>query len=34
MIEHLQKTVAESHNFVIHSHKLELYGYCEKCAKR
>jgi len=32
-IENLQKTVAENHHFIIRSHKLELYGYCEKCAK-
>ena len=32
-IENLQKDVAESHSFVIHSHKLELYGLCAKCRK-
>lgn len=32
-IEDLQKAVAESHGFVIHSHKLELYGLCAKCRK-
>ena len=32
-IEDLQKDVAESHGFIIHSHKLELYGLCAKCRK-
>jgi Fur family ferric uptake transcriptional regulator len=32
-IEELQKAVAESHGFIIHSHKLELYGLCAKCRK-
>ena len=30
-IEDLQKDVADSHGFIIHSHKLELYGLCAKC---
>jgi Fur family ferric uptake transcriptional regulator len=30
-IEELQKAVAESHRFIIHSHKLDLYGLCAKC---
>lgn len=33
-IEELQKAVAESHGFIIHSHKLELYGLCAKCRKQ
>ena len=32
-IEDLQKDVAKSHGFIIHSHKLELYGLCAKCRK-
>lgn len=32
-IEDLQKDVAKSHGFIIHSHKLELYGLCAKCWK-
>lgn len=32
-IENLQKAVAGSHNFLIKSHKLELYGLCVKCQK-
>jgi Fur family ferric uptake transcriptional regulator len=32
-IEDLQKDVAESHGFIIRSHKLELYGLCAKCRK-
>jgi Fur family transcriptional regulator, ferric uptake regulator len=32
-IEDLQKDVAESHGFIIDSHKLELYGLCAKCRK-
>ncbi|MEW6408990.1 MAG: transcriptional repressor [Nitrospirota bacterium] len=30
-IEELQKEIAIEHNFVIHDHKMELYGYCPKC---
>ena len=30
-IEYLQNAVAESHGFLIKSHKLELYGLCSKC---
>ncbi len=30
-IEELQAAVAESHSFLIESHKLELYGLCAKC---
>lgn len=30
-IERLQETVARKHRFVIHNHKLELYGLCAKC---
>ena len=29
--EKLQKSVAESHGFLINSHKLELYGLCSNC---
>lgn len=32
-IEDLQKAVADSHGFLIRSHKLELYGLCAKCRK-
>ena len=32
-IEALQNAVAESHGFLINSHKLELYGLCAKCRK-
>lgn len=30
-IEKLQTDVADSQGFLIHSHKLELYGLCAKC---
>jgi len=32
-IENLQNKVAKKFNFQIFSHKLEIYGYCEKCQK-
>jgi Fur family transcriptional regulator, ferric uptake regulator len=32
-IEDLQTAVADSHNFLIKSHKLELYGLCVSCRK-
>ncbi len=32
-IEQLQQEAAKRHNFHAVSHKLELYGYCEDCAK-
>jgi Fur family ferric uptake transcriptional regulator len=32
-IEELQDEAAKKHNFHAVSHKLELYGYCRKCAK-
>ncbi len=32
-IEKLQDEVAQSHDFVIETHKLELYGICGKCRK-
>ena len=32
-IEELQLSVAKGHNFVITNHKLDIYGYCSKCAK-
>ena len=32
-IEKLQDDVAKSHDFVIETHKLELYGICAKCRK-
>src|SRR6266702_5117668 len=32
-IERLQAEVAERHGFFIETHKLELYGACEKCRK-
>ena len=31
-IEELQQKVALEHRFTIHSHRLEIYGYCEKCS--
>jgi Fur family ferric uptake transcriptional regulator len=33
-IEQLQNETAQKHNFHAVSHKLELYGYCSKCAKK
>jgi Fur family ferric uptake transcriptional regulator len=30
-IEELQTAIADSHGFLIHSHKLELYGLCSNC---
>ena len=32
-IEKLQAAVADSHGFLIESHKLELYGLCAKCRR-
>jgi Fur family ferric uptake transcriptional regulator len=32
-IEKLQDEVARTHGFLIETHKLELYGLCEKCRK-
>ena len=32
-IEKLQVDVAESHDFLIESHKLELYGLCARCRR-
>ncbi len=32
-IEALQGRVARSHGFEVHSHKLELYGHCERCRR-
>ncbi len=32
-IENIQKKVAEKYNFKMVFHKLEIYGYCEKCQK-
>ncbi len=32
-IEKLQEEVAASYGFIIETHKLELYGACEKCRK-
>ena len=32
-IEELQTAVADGHDFLIHSHKLELYGLCARCRK-
>ena len=32
-IEKLQASIAESHGFLIESHKLELYGLCARCRK-
>jgi Fur family ferric uptake transcriptional regulator len=33
-IENLQKAVAQSHGFIIHSHRLDLYGLCAKCREQ
>jgi len=33
-IEELQSEVAQQNNFTVLRHKLELYGYCEKCRRR
>ncbi|HTP41378.1 MAG TPA: transcriptional repressor [Nitrospiria bacterium] len=33
-IERLQEQVARRHRFVIHQHKLELYGLCANCHDR
>ncbi len=32
-IEKLQAAIAESHGYLVHTHKLELYGICPKCRK-
>lgn len=32
-IEDIQKQVAKAHKFAITSHKMELYGYCQRCSK-
>ncbi|MCS7250411.1 MAG: transcriptional repressor [candidate division WOR-3 bacterium] len=32
-IENTQNKIAQKYNFKIVSHKLEIYGYCEKCQK-
>lgn len=32
-IENAQNKIAEKYNFKMVSHKLEIYGYCEKCQK-
>jgi len=32
-IEEIQLAVADSHGFLINSHKLELYGLCARCRK-
>ncbi len=32
-IEKLQEEIAESHGYIVHTHKLELYGICPKCRK-
>ena len=32
-IEELQKEIAEAKDFRIESHKLEIYGYCNKCRR-
>lgn len=31
-IEEIQKRIASSHKFKMTAHKMELYGYCKKCA--
>lgn len=32
-IENLQDEIAATHGYLIHTHKLELYGICPKCRK-
>ncbi len=32
-IEKLQNEIAERHGYLVHTHKLELYGICPKCRK-
>jgi Fur family ferric uptake transcriptional regulator len=34
VIEDIQAEIAKEKNFVVTSHKLELYGRCNKCAKK
>lgn len=33
-IENLQERVCKKHKFALLMHKLELYGYCDKCSKK
>jgi Fur family ferric uptake transcriptional regulator len=33
-IEELQRIVAKKNHFLVQSHKLELYGQCDRCQKR
>ncbi len=33
-IEELQERVCKKHKFQLVHHKMELYGYCEKCSKK
>jgi len=33
-IEELQERVCRKHHFKLVHHKMELYGYCEKCARK
>ena len=33
-IEEIQKQIAAVHKFTITSHKMELYGYCNKCSTK
>lgn len=33
-IEHLQEKVCRKHRFKLVHHKMELYGYCEKCFRK
>ncbi len=33
-IEHLQDKVCKKHKFKLVHHKMELYGYCDKCVKK
>ena len=32
-IEELQKQIAQDNNFILQSHKMELYGICDDCQK-
>lgn len=33
-IEEIQKRIARKYNFIVHDHKLEIYGLCLKCVRK